>query len=134
MVGKFRQSGGFVPAVLTLLLLFRLLIPSGYMIAPDLDGTPGLALCAAPAQAAAEAALHGGHDGHPAGDSMPSRPGEIPCPFAAIAAPPLPPQPPALSPQVRAAVVQPGLPTDPDLPRVAPASSSPPARGPPIPA
>jgi hypothetical protein len=133
MVGKFSQSGGFASAALALLLLFRLLIPSGYMIAPDHEGRPGLALCAAPAQAAAQAALHGGHDGHPADDPAPSKPGEIPCSFAAPAAPPLPPEPPALASQAPYAAIPLYSPAGAGLPRIAPASPPPPARGPPNP-
>jgi hypothetical protein len=132
MVRRFRHWGGFAPAALALLLLFRLLIPSGFMIAPDQEGRPGLVLCSAPAQAAAETAQHPGHDGHP-DDPAPSKPGEIPCPFAALAAPPLQPEPPAVEPKVRAVAVPPELPANPGFPRVAPASPPPPARGPPIP-
>ena len=131
MVGNFRQSGGFASTALALLLLFRLLIPSGYMIAPDSEGKPGLALCAAPARAAVQAALHRGHDGHPA-DPAPSRAGEIPCAFAALAAPPLPPGPPVVVPRIPAAALAPVLPANRDLRRVAPASPPPPARGPPL--
>jgi len=130
MVGNIGSRGGFAAPVLALLLLFRLLIPSGYMIAPDHDGRPGLVLCAAPAQAAAEPTRHGGHDGHPA-DPAPSQPGEPPCPYAALAAPPLPPAPPLLQPQALAAVAPPDLPAGPDLPRPAPAAPPPPATGPP---
>jgi hypothetical protein len=132
MVRKFRKSGGFGPAVLALILLFSLLIPTGYMIAPDREGKPGLTLCAAPAPVEAEAAPNGGHESHPA-DPAPSGPAEPPCAFAALAAPPLPPEPPALAPRAPAATVPPDLPAGADLPRVARASPPPPARGPPIP-
>lgn len=133
VAGKFRNWSGLVPAALALLLLFRLLIPSGYMIVPDHEGRPGLALCAAPGQAAAEAALHGGHDGHPADDPAPSRPGEIPCPFAALASPPLPPEPPAFAPRAPLAAIPQDLPVRADLPLVAAAAPPPPPTGPPIP-
>jgi hypothetical protein len=132
IAGKFKHGGGSVPAVLALLLLFRLLIPSGYMIAPDHEGKPGLVLCAAPAGAAAEPERDGGHEGHPA-DPAPSGPAETPCAFAALAAPPIPPEPPALAPQAAAAAAPSDLPASADLPRVARASPPPPARGPPIP-
>ncbi|HET9638622.1 MAG TPA: DUF2946 family protein [Allosphingosinicella sp.] len=131
VVDSIRRRGGFVPPALALLLLFRLLIPSGYMIAPDHQGRPGLTLCAAPAQAAAGPARHGSHDGHP-DDPAPSKPGERPCPFAALAAPPLPPAPPAVVPRIAAAAIQPDLPARSDLPRVARAAPPPPARGPPL--
>jgi hypothetical protein len=132
VIGSNRHWRGFAPPMLALLFLFRLLIPSGYMIAPDHDGRPGLVLCVAPAQAAAGAARHGGHDGrHPDGPA-PSKPGERPCPFAALAAPPLPPEPPALAPRAVAAVLAPELPMPPGSPRVAPAAPPPPATGPPL--
>jgi hypothetical protein len=132
MVGKFGHRGGLLPAVLALFLLFKLLIPSGYMIAPDHEGRPGLALCAAPAAAAAEAAQHGDHDGNSA-DPAPSGPSETPCAYAALAAPPLPPEPPVLWPRTPPAAVPPVLPSGVELPLLAPASPPPPARGPPIP-
>lgn len=132
MVRRFRHWGGFVPATFALLLLFRLLIPSGFMIAPDHEGRPGLVLCSAPVPAAVDTAQHSGHDRHPA-DPAPSNPGEIPCPFAALAAPPLPPEPPTVEPKAQASAVQPEPPADSGFPPVAPASPPPPARGPPIP-
>ncbi|HYI41569.1 MAG TPA: DUF2946 family protein [Allosphingosinicella sp.] len=131
VVGSIGHKGGLLSSLLTLLLVFRLLIPAGYMIAPDHEGRPGLALCAVPAPAVAEAALHGGHDDHPV-DSAPSGPAERPCAFAALAAPPLPPAPPAVPPHL-AAVAPLDLPAVADFPRVAPASPPPPARGPPLP-
>lgn len=131
MVRRFGHGGGFVSAALALLLLLRILIPSGYMIAPDQQGRLGLALCAAPARAAAEAELHGGHDGHPVDDSAPSKPGEIPCPFAAAAAAPLLPDPPAVAPRGPFVAISPDLPEPAGFPRVARAAPRPPARGPP---
>lgn len=128
MVGSIGRNGGILPFVLTLLLLFRLFIPSGYMIAPDHDGRPGLVLCSAPAQPA-EAPAH--HDGHPA-DPAPSKPAEPPCAFAALGAPPLPPEPPALPPTVPAAAAAPDLPAGPALPLIAAAAPPPPATGPPV--
>jgi hypothetical protein len=131
MVGRFRQSGGFASAALVLLLMFRLLIPSGYMIAPDSEGKPGLALCAAPARAAVQASLHRGHDGHPA-DSVPDKTAELPCPFAALSAPPLPPAPPILVPMALAAPPAPDRPAAPGPRAVTPAAPPPPATGPPV--
>jgi hypothetical protein len=133
--GKFKYSSGLAPALLALVLLFRLLVPSGYMIAADRDGTPQLMLCAAPVQAPAKPAVDGDHEGHsadPAGPA-PSNPGEQPCPFAALAAPHLPPEPPAVPERIFAAALRADLPPGPDFPRVAPASPPPPARGPPLP-
>jgi hypothetical protein len=117
--------------MLALLLAFRLLIPSGYMIAPDHHGYASLSLCGGPAQAAAQPAHHGGNDGHGA-DPAPSKPGERSCPYAALTASPLPPAPPALPPRSKPAAAAAYLPADSDLPRVAPAASLPPARGPPL--
>ncbi|HEX8063409.1 MAG TPA: DUF2946 family protein [Allosphingosinicella sp.] len=117
--------------MLALLLAFRLLIPSGYMIASDHRGNASLALCGGLAPAAAQPAHHGGSDGHGA-DPAPSKPGERPCPYAALTAPPLPPAPPALPPEPEPAAAAADRPADADVPRVAPAAPPPPARGPPI--
>lgn len=127
MVVSIGHKGGLLSPVLALLLLFRLLIPAGYMIAPDVQGRPGLALCAAPAQPPAA----GGHEDH-GGDPAAPGPGERPCPYAALAAPPIPPAPPAVPPKAPIAVLPPDLPADPGLPGVAPAAPPPPARGPPV--
>lgn len=129
-VGSIGRRGGLLPSVLALVLLFRLLIPSGYMIAPDGDGRPGLILCAGQALTAAEPSLHDGHDAHPA-DPAPD-PQEPPCAYAALAAPPLPPEPPLVPPRPFAAPLAPDRPAGSDLPRVARASPPPPARGPPL--
>lgn len=131
MVRSIGREGGLLPSILTLVLLFRLLIPSGYMIVPDHEGRPGLTLCAAPAQASVEPAFHTGHDGHGA-DPAPSNPGERPCPFAALTAPPLPPAPAAIPARAPAAVLSPDLPPGPVLGLIAPAASPPPSTGPPL--
>ena len=125
------QRGGFVAPLLVLLLLFRLLIPTGYMIVPDHEGRPGLALCGVTAPASAAPASHGGHDAHDP-DRAPPNPGDRPCPYAALAAPPLPPSPPAVRPPAPVAVLSLFLPARSEFPRIAPASPPPPARGPPI--
>lgn len=131
VMSRNRQSGGIVPAALALLLLFRLLIPSGYMIAPNAEGRPGLALCAAPAQAAVEAAMKGGHDSHPA-DPARSEAGQLPCAFASPAAPPLPPDLPAVTPQVPVAAVPPAIAGAAVAVRVVFAAPPPPSTGPPL--
>jgi hypothetical protein len=133
-IRELGRSGRLMPALLAFVLLFRLAIPAGYMIAPDETGRPGLVLCAGVARPAAETARHGGgHVRHPAAPE-PSKPGEIPCPQAALAAPPLPPQPPAFQAPIAVAADPPGpAPTDrPQL--VALAAPPPPATGPPLPA
>jgi hypothetical protein len=129
-VGSIGRWGGMVPAVLALLLLFKLLIPAGYMIGPDRDGAPGFVLCATQAQPAAEPEGHGGHDRSPA-EQAPVDSGERPCAFAALGAPPLPPAPPALPSPAPPAAATADLPEAPVLHRVAAAASPPPATGPP---
>jgi hypothetical protein len=130
-ISKLGRSGGLVPTLLAFVLLFRLLIPTGYMIAPDESGRPGLVLCAFTVGAAADPTRHGGgHDGHPAAPE-PSKPGEIPCPHAALAAPPLPPAPPAFLPPIEVATEPPGLAQTDGLQSLALAAPPPPATGPP---
>lgn len=130
MVGSIGRSGGIVPAMLVLLLLFKLLIPAGYMIAVDREGAAGLVLCAPQTQPAVGTERHGGHDRTPA-DEAPAGSGERPCAFAALAAPFLPP-PPALPSQPPAGVAVPDLLGPPALPPVATAAPPPPSTGPPI--
>lgn len=72
-------------ALLSLVLLFRTLIPAGYMIAPSGDGVT-LTFCEAGAPAAS---VH--HEGH----DSPARPKQ-PCAYAALAAPAIPPSPPLI--------------------------------------
>jgi hypothetical protein len=132
LVGKFRRSGSVAAPLLALVLLFRLLVPVGYMIGPDSGGRPGLVLCAATAGTKAERTPHHGHDHNPEAPA-PAEPGKIPCAYAALGAPPLPPAPPIFVP--------PALPEAPDLvaarvdvvARPALASPPPPSTGPPLP-
>ncbi len=131
MAARFEHLGRGLPVALALLLLFRLLIPSGYMIAPDREGRPGLALCAAPARAAAEAAIGGDHDRHPA-DPAPTETRELPCAFAAAAAPPLTPEPPVVAPIIPASAASPDTPTGAKAVRVEAAAPPPPSTGPPV--
>ncbi len=72
--------------LLSLVLLFRTLIPAGYMIAP---AGGGLALTLCEAAAPPESAHHQGHE-------APAKPKQ-PCAYAALAAPVLPPAPPPLA-------------------------------------
>jgi hypothetical protein len=132
LAGRVERSGGVLSVAIALLLLFRLLVPSGYMIAPDPEGRPGLALCAAPARAAAQAAIAGDHDRHPV-DPAPAEAAELPCAFAAPAAPPLPPGPPVLAPRIPASALSRARPAGADLVRVATAALPPPSTGPPVP-
>jgi hypothetical protein len=108
-------------ALLSLVLLFRALIPAGYMIAPS-GGWAALTPCAVAATPAP-----GHHDGHPG----PAKPAP-PCAYAALASPALPPAPPPLA--------IPPAPPEPlpapwsarTQPRPRPASPPPPSTGPPI--
>ena len=132
MVGKFRRSGGVAAPVLALVLLFRLLVPAGYMIGPDSGGRPGLVLCAGMTGAVAEPAPHHGHDGGPEVPA-PAKPGEIPCVYSSLGAPPLPPAPPSLPPPSPAAEPPAaGIPLD-GVRRSALAAPPPPSTGPPLP-
>jgi hypothetical protein len=72
-------------AMLALVLLFRTLIPAGYMIAPSAGGV-ALTLCESVAPPAS--AHHRGHE-------APAKPKQ-PCAYAALAAPALPPAPPLI--------------------------------------
>ncbi|MEA3064426.1 MAG: hypothetical protein QOJ27_865, partial [Sphingomonadales bacterium] len=83
--GSGRRWGGTSGALLALLLLFRLLVPAGYMIAPDETGRPVLALCggagAEPAVGPTRGHRHHGHPGAP----VPPKPDGHSCPIAALA-------------------------------------------------
>ena len=102
-------------AMLALVLLFRTLIPAGYMLAPS-GGGLALTLCEA---AAPPASAH--HDGHDA----PTKPRQ-PCAYAALAAPALPPAPPLIG-------TPPSSPETVSADRVAPASIPPSPASPPPP-
>lgn len=115
-------------------LLLRMLVPAGFMIGTGAAGGPGLVLCdgyAPPPPPAAMPMVHGGHHG-PQHD--PARHREAPCPYAALAAPVLPPLPPYVAP--------PAAPSEPAAAPLALATSvevgaaapPPPATGPPLPA
>lgn len=107
-------------AMLALVLLFRTLIPAGYMIAPRHGGL-ALTLCegrAAPATT--------GHEGHEA----PSAPKQ-PCAYAALAAPALPPAPPQIGTPLPPPASASELRTAPAAIRPGPLSLPPPSTGPP---
>jgi hypothetical protein len=126
MRGRTQTAGGSrsaFAALLALVLLSRLLIPAGYMVGPTDSGQPGLVLCGAAAAP---------HSGHQPGHHSPSKPAERPCPFAALAAPVLPPSPIALPPTIVLALPTAAPIVSPVSPP--PAAPLPPARGPPLPA
>ena len=106
-------------ALLAFVLLFRTLVPAGYMIAPA-DGGLALTLCEA---ASAPASAH--HQGHEA----PAEPKQS-CAYAALAAPALPPAPPLFeAPAALGAAPAPSL--APASIKPGPASLPPPSTGPP---
>jgi hypothetical protein len=104
-------------------LFLRLLVPSGFMAA-NAAGGPALVPCPAVVPASVMA-----HHGHHHDDRVPHA--EAPCPFAALAAPALPPADPlALAPSEPGFLVSPAwLPAQSLTPGAA--SPPPPARGPP---
>lgn len=123
-VGQIGRRWGAAPLLLALVLAFRLLIPAGYMIAPGQDG---LVFCG---PVAAQPALHDGHEGHPDAPAAPTA-GELPCPYAAVAAPPVPQAPPAILPPLRAEGAPPhSIPAEGRI-LTAMAAPPPPATGPP---
>jgi hypothetical protein len=103
-------------------LFLRLLVPSGYMVG-SAAGAPALVPCPA-AVAAPVMAHHGHHDGR-------TPHAEAPCPFAALAAPALPPADPlTLAPPPPGFALAPAwLPAERPAPGAA--APPPPARGPP---
>jgi hypothetical protein len=101
------------------------------MFAPGAGGTPALVLCDGSASAPAVAApAHAMHGMHSAPRHDPAQHRQAPCPYAALAAPVLPPLTTALVPQTPIHVARP-LP--PILGRAAPGAAAPPppATGPP---
>ena len=115
-----RQRWRSGPALLGLFfcaLVLRTFVPAGYMIGPAAAGSPALILCPDAGPIPQSHGKH--HHGHPATHK------ESPCPYAALAAPALPPAPVLLAPQ--------------PLPRAAPAmfaalaASAPPLAAPPPP-
>lgn len=103
-------------------LFLRLLVPSGYMVG-SAAGAPALVPC--PAAGPAPVMAHPGHHHGPVPHA------EAPCPFAALAAPALPPADPlALAPRQPGFVLAPAwLPAESPAPGAA--APLPPARGPP---
>jgi hypothetical protein len=104
-------------------LFLRLLVPAGYMVG-SAAGVPALVPCPA-VVAAPVMAHHGHHDGR-------APHGEAPCPFAALAAPALPPADPfALTSSKPAYALAPEwLPAEQFAPSAA--APPPPATGPPF--
>jgi hypothetical protein len=129
-----RRTTGLRPGLIGLLLsalMLRLLIPAGFMLAVDAHGGPALVLCGG-TQAAPAASIHKMHGARHQIPHDPAHGHEAPCPYAAMAAPVVPPLPPVLAPapQTRPPVAQPALRSAWAPPPSA--SPPPPATGPPL--
>jgi hypothetical protein len=114
-----------LPALLLLVLALRTFAPPGYMIGEGAGGSTALVLC--PGVHSAAAAEHRGHHGK--GD--PARPGETPCPFAAMGAAALPPAPPVFHAAAPAPPSLPLLALRTETRRPSAAAPPPPSTGPP---
>lgn len=123
---KAAGSGGAACALLAFVLLFRLLVPGGYMIAPGDGEGPALIPCGAAAEPGPS------HDRHGPGHAAPSKPAEPPCPYAALTAP-VPPPSPSLAPVPAMAEAAPVATAPAAGARPALAAPTPPATGPPSP-
>jgi hypothetical protein len=132
LLTRLRIDARLLP-VLLMALVLRLAVPAGYMLDPA--GT-SLALIPCPqVSIATEAAVHsehegGRHHGQPA-PGEPATHSQSPCPYAALAAPVLPPAPALFVPprQVVEAAALPSLAAAPAI--AALAAPPPPSRGPP---
>jgi DUF2946 family protein len=110
-------------ALLALLVLFRLAVPAGWMIAPAGAGGPGLVLCESAAPAPA------GHHRH---EPLPAKHKSGLCPFASLASPTLPLTPPLVGIPAGPAEPAPAVPPPAGY-APSPAAPPPPATGPPLP-
>jgi hypothetical protein len=116
-----------------LALTLRAMVPAGFMVGAAASGAPALVLCPGfePPPPVHAMAMRGHAPSH---HHDPAAHREAPCPFAALAAPAVPPSPPLFVPPAALShqpVTQPRLQAASTLPLVAP---PPPATGPPIPA
>lgn len=125
-----RSRPGLFSLLLAALAL-RLLVPAGFMIGADAGGAPALVLCDGAAAASVAAPAHAMHGMHRAAAHDPAHHRQAPCPYAALAAPVLPPLPalfaapaPAPAGPPLAALFAPAVP--------GPAAPLPPATGPPL--
>jgi hypothetical protein len=89
---RFRRKQFWIAKLLLPAILFRALIPGGFMLAVDSDGTLGLQFCPGTFPAAADTRpAHASHHDGASGDSGTAGHGQLLCPFAATAGPaPLP--------------------------------------------
>jgi hypothetical protein len=146
LVGR-RRARALAPhpllaGLLFLTLLLRM-IPGGYMLVASDDGWPRLALCsgvaALPPAGSMVPAEHGAHaSGHHRSASphhhqpQPAKQAEMPCPFAVLAAPPLPPAPPFIAAALPPVTPLPLAAATPVSRFAALAAPPPPATGPPL--
>jgi len=124
-------SSGHSPAwaLLFAILLLRAFVPAGYMVGPAESGTPALILCPGVEPPPVHEMVMHGQVHAPAHDPATHR--DHSCPFAALAAPALPPAPPIVAPP--AATLTKALLPPPLRAATAPslAAPPPPATGPP---
>jgi hypothetical protein len=127
---RFGAARPLLSGLFFLALLLRALVPAGFMIGTAASGAPALVICPGVEVAPAVHAMTM-KGGMPAHRHDPATHRDAPCPFAAMAAPTLPPTPPAV-------VVPPAPPAEPiagprrlTAVRVALAAPPPPATGPP---
>lgn len=107
-------------ALLLFVLVLRGLAVPGYMAAAGIGGAPALVPCPSASPVAHHGAKH------------PLRHSESPCPFAALAAPALPPAPAPAVAEPAARTLPILLPAGTEGRRPPPASPPPPATGPPL--
>jgi hypothetical protein len=84
-------------------MLLRMLVPAGFMIASSATGAPTLVLCDGFAPPAAVEPVRGMAGMHHSPRHEPDHRREAPCPYAAMAAPVLPPLPVPFGPPTPAA-------------------------------
>ena len=87
-------------ALLFAILLLRAVVPAGYMVGAAASGAPALILCPGIEPPAVHAMAMHGHVHAPSHDPATHR--DNSCPFAALAAPALPPAPPLVAPPAAA--------------------------------
>jgi hypothetical protein len=130
MRGASARSAGRTlrSALILAALLLRFMVPAGFMIGTSASGAPGLVLCPGFEPPVQVMTMHG-HRHAPAHDPATHR--EAPCPFGALAAPALPPAPPAFLPSSAPAVETEAVATRTAAARPSLAAPPPPATGPP---
>lgn len=110
--------------------MLRLLVPTGFMIAADAHGAPSLVLCdgVAGSEPVVRHTMHAPHHG---AQHDPVHRHEAPCPYAALAAPVLPPLPATFAPPAAALVAPAPALRAASFAHRGPAAAPPPSTGPP---